>query len=256
MKIAMLQTDITWQDPEANRRKIAGMIVTGGANAELIILPEMFTTGFCISPRETAESGTETLEWMQETAAHNNLAIAGSVAVEENGKYFNRMWFVKPDGTFTAYDKRHLFSFGGEDTGYSTGKERVIAEYAGFRILLQTCYDLRFPVFSRNRGDYDMIIYIADWPESRRGAWDILLRARAIENACYVAGVNRTGKEPGVLYNGGTALIDFKGQTVVAAGNGLEEIVTGEVDIEKLRQFRERFPVLADADDFKLETID
>ncbi|MDR2025951.1 MAG: amidohydrolase [Prevotellaceae bacterium] len=251
MDILLLQTDIAWQSPANNREHIRE-VIDCSPKADIIILPEMFTTGFCISPLNIAEKADGvTLRWLQNLAEEKGSAIAGSVAVEESGKYYNRFYFVKPDGSYSAYDKRHLFSFVGEDREYTAGSERVIAEYGGFRILLQVCYDIRFPVFSRNRGDYDMIIYVANWPVSRIGAWTALLSARAIENQCYVAGVNRTGSDPAAKYNGKTALIDFLGKPVAGASSDGEEAVAGTVNIHALNDFRRKFPALADADNFR-----
>ncbi len=251
MKIVLLQTDIKWQEPEINRTQ-AKKLIDASAQADLYILPEMFTTGFCMTPKGVAEkAGTSTLEWMQSVAKERNAAIAGSVATEENRNYYNRFYFVKPDGSYKTYNKRHLFTFAGEHNKYAGGEERVIIEHAGFRILLQICYDLRFPVFSRNKGDYDMIIYVANWPTVRIEAWNALLKARAIENVCYVAAVNRTGDDPTNRYSGGTYLLDFMGRNIVTAGEG-EETICGEIDKQVLEDFRKKFPALQDADKFKL----
>jgi predicted amidohydrolase len=253
MNILLLQTDIEWQSPDANRKHI-GNIINSSFGADIIVLPEMFTTGFCISPVNVAEKAdTHTLAWMQNLSCKKNSAIAGSIAVEEDGKYYNRFYFVKPDGSYSAYNKRHLFSFAGENKAYTAGSERVIVEYGGFRILLQVCYDIRFPVFSRNQGDYDMIIYVANWPVPRIGAWNTLLPARAIENQCYVAGINRTGSDPAAKYNGGTALFDFLGKLVISAGFDKEEAILGTVNIQLLNDFCRKFPAYADADKFTLE---
>lgn len=251
MKIVLLQTDIKWQAPEANRHH-ARELINNSPQVDLYILPEMFTTGFCMTPEGVAEKAdTDTLKWMQSLANGKNAAIAGSVATEENGRYYNRFYFVKPDGNYTSYDKRHLFTFAGEHNEYAGGQERVIVEHAGFRILLQICYDLRFPVFSRNKGDYDMIIYVANWPTVRLEAWNALLKARAIENVCYVAAVNRTGDDPTNGYSGGTYLINFMGKTMAAAGKG-EETICGETDMQALLDFRKKFPALQDADKFRI----
>jgi predicted amidohydrolase len=253
MDILLLQMDIEWQSPDNNRRHISN-ILDASPNADLIVLPEMFTTGFCISPAGIAEKAdTVTLAWMQNLAAEKKSAIAGSIVTEENGKYYNRFHFVKPDGSYAVYNKRHLFSFAGEDREYTAGSGRVVVEYGGFRILLQVCYDIRFPVFSRNRGDYDMIVYVANWPLPRIGAWNTLLQARAIENQCYVAGVNRTGSDPAAKYSGGTALIDFIGKPVASAVSDGEETVRGTANIQLLNGFRKKFPALADADTFTVE---
>lgn len=252
MKVLMLQTDIVWESPEENRAHAADMIYAA-EDADLIVLPEMFTTGFTMYPLMVAEQdGFRTLEWMMTVARERGAAVTGSIVVGEGTKFFNRMFFVRPDGSYDTYDKRHLFTYAGEHEHYSPGGSRVVAEYKGVRILLQICYDLRFPVFSRNRGDYDMIVYVASWPQSRIHVWDTLLRARAIENACYVVGVNRVGRDPEAVYSGSSALIDFKGQSVLEAGDG-EKAITGSVDMDMLAAFREKFPVLEDADDFQLK---
>jgi predicted amidohydrolase len=253
MDILLLQTDIEWQLPDNNRKRIE-RIIDSSPGADIIILPEMFTTGFSMSPLKIAEKAdTVTLAWMQQLSGERNSALAGSIAVEENGKYYNRFYFVKPDGSYSTYNKRHLFSFAGENREYTAGAGRVIVEYGGFRILLQICYDIRFPVFSRNNSDYDMIIYVASWPLPRIGAWNALLPARAIENQCYVAGINRTGSDPAAKYNGGTALIDFFGKPIASAGFDREEAVLGTVNIQPLNDFRIKFPALADADKFIIE---
>ncbi len=257
MKLLLLQTDIRWLAPDENRRR-AGEMIDDALSArpdpvDLIVLPEMFATGFAVEPEGAAEpADTETLAWMRSVAARTDAAVAGSVAVEEGGKYYNRLYFVKPDGSFSKYDKHHLFSFGGEHLRYSPGTDRVVVEWRGWRILLQVCYDLRFPVFARNLGDYDMILYTASWPTVRIHPWNTLLAARAIENLCYAVGVNRTGEDPFSSYSGGTALVDFKGATLAAAAEGREEAIFCEVDMEALQAFRAKFPALDDADDFQL----
>lgn len=253
MKIVLLQTDIQWLKPDENR-KHAEQLIRSSTDAQIIILPEMFTTGFCTAPQGVAEKAdTQTLAWMQKMAKMKDAAIAGSVLTDDGGKYYNRMYFVLPDGNYTTYNKRHLFSFAGEDKNFEAGQERIIVEYKGVRILLQICYDLRFPVFSRNRGDYDMIIYIASWPTSRIEAWNALLKARAIENLCYVAGVNRAGTDPENSYCGATALYDFMGKKVVSAQQDIEDYIYGNIDIDALNNFRNKFPALQDADKFSIE---
>lgn len=254
MKLLLLQTDIRWLAPHDNRQHAEELTNGRGADVDLIVLPEMFTTGFAVEPAGTAEpgGGAETLDWMRGVAARHDAAVAGSVAVEDGGKYYNRLYFVKPDGSFTKYDKRHLFSFAGEHKRYSAGGERAVVEWRGCRILLQICYDLRFPVFVRNRGDYDMVLYVASWPTVRIHPWNTLLRARAIENVCYAVGVNRCGEDPFASYSGGTAFINFKGEALAEAVPDSEDTVFCEVDMEALRTFRAKFPALEDADDFQL----
>ena len=176
---------------------------------------------------------------------------SGSIAVTKDGKYYNRFYFVKPDGSVAQYDKKHLFTYGGEHLRFTPGEERVVVEWKGVRILLEICYDLRFPVWARNRGDYDMILYVASWPTPRVNAWSALLVARAIENQCYVAGVNRVGTDPTCEYCGGSVIIDPYGKTIAACAMGEECEATAEVDMELLEAFRKKFPVLNDADEFE-----
>ena len=253
MKITLIQTDLLWNDPAGNRARFEQKIAEAGS-ADLIVLPEMFSTGFCTQPRLAAEPlGGETLPWMKRIAQKTDCALAGSVAVEENGNYFNRFYFVKPDGSVSQYDKRHLFTYGGEHKEFTAGDKRIIVEYKGWRILLQICYDLRFPVGSRNRNDYDLALYTANWPTPRVDAWSALLRARAIENLCYVAGINRTGTDPNCSYCGKSALLDFKGQTLADVEPGKEALLSAELDADALRDFRKNFPALQDADRFSLE---
>ncbi len=216
--------------------------------ADLYVLPEMFSTGFCTNPVDIAESKGYSLKWMKKTAAAMNAAIAGSVAIKEKGRYYNRFYFVKPDGAVTWYDKKHLFTYGGEHLHFTPGEKRVIVEWRGVRILLEVCYDLRFPVWSRNRGDYDMILYVASWPTPRVEAWSALLVARAIENQCYVAGVNRVGVDPSCEYCGGSVIIDPYGHTMAACPRGVESEAEAVIDIDLLIDFKRKFPVLRDAD--------
>ena len=248
MKVAIIQSDILWGDPDGNRNK-ADEAIASCPGADLYVLPEMFSTGFCTEPEGMAESSdSETLEWMKKKAVAIGSALAGSVAVTENGLYYNRFYFVKPDGSVTSYDKKHLFTFGGEHNHFTAGDKRVVVEYAGFRILLEICYDLRFPVWSRNHGDYDMAIYVASWPTPRVEAWKALLTARAIENQCYVVGVNRVGDDPSNNYCGGSRIIDPYGKILVACDDGVESVVLADTDMDALEAFRQKFPVLNDAD--------
>lgn len=248
MKVTVLQKNIIWADPQSNVIR-ADEAIDNNPGSDLYILPEMFSTGFCTQPEGIAESAdSETLSWMKTKAAQIDAAIAGSIAVHEDGKYYNRFYFVKPDGTVATYDKKHLFTFGGEDKHFTAGTERVIVTYMGVRILLEICYDLRFPIWARNRKDYDMIIYVASWPTPRVEAWKALLTARAIENQCYVAGVNRVGSDPSNEYSGGTRIVDPYGKIMAECEDGKEMEVTADVDMEVLDAFRKKFPVLNDAD--------
>lgn len=247
MKTVILQNDILWADPAGNIRK-ADAAISSSPDADLYILPEMFSTGFCTSPEGIAESDGATLDWMKKKSAQCGAAIAGSVAIKEDGNFYNRLYFVKPDGDVVSYDKKHLFTYGKEHESFTAGDRRVIVEYLGVRILLEICYDLRFPVWSRNRGDYDMIIYVASWPASRISAWNSLLVARAVENQCYVAGVNRVGTDPSDSYSGGSVIVDPYGNVIARCQDGIESYSEAEIDMELLEAFRRKFPVLNDAD--------
>ena len=248
MRVTILQRNIEWANPAVNIQR-ADEAISRNAGADLYVLPEMFSTGFCTQPEGIAESSeSDTLRWMQRKAAEMNAAIAGSVAIEQESRYYNRFYFVKPDGSVTHYDKKHLFTYGGEHLRFTAGEERVVVEWRGVRILLEVCYDLRFPIWARNRGDYDMILYVASWPTPRVAAWSALLVARAIENQCYVAGVNRVGTDPACEYCGGSVVIDPYGKHIATCADGVECEATAEVDMAALEAFREKFPVLRDAD--------
>ena len=253
MRITLLQTAPEWGDP-ARSREDARRMLMGTLKTDLVVLPEMFSTGFVTDPVGVAESEEgESLSWMQEYARSKACAIAGSVSVQTAEGYRNRFYFVFPDGHYQYYDKHHLFTYAGEHERYTAGDERVIVEHAGFRILLQVCYDLRFPVFARNkivdgRPDYDLILYVASWPQQRIYAWDALLKARAIENVCFVAGVNRVGKDPGNIYSGHTSLYGPRGELLSICKEGRIDIIEFELKRPVLDSFRESFPALADAD--------
>ena len=253
MKIALIQMSLTWCDTAANLRR-AEELIANAPGADIYVLPEMFTTGFCMEPKYIAEPMEgPSLAWMQSMATKKNAAIVGSVAaISPEGGYRNRMYFVEPNGKVTYYDKRHLFSYSGEDKHYESGKEKVIVEFRGVRFFLQVCYDLRFPVFGRNCDDYDVALYVANWPDKRRMAWDILLRARAIENQAVVIGVNRVGNDPICNYDGGTVAIDFFGFVAAQCEDNTEQAITYEVKMDDLRQYRSKFPSLNDSDDFKI----
>ena len=256
MKINLIQMDLLWASPNANRQQ-ATALMRSMEKADVYVLPEMFSTGFATQPEGIAEDwnddGCDSLKWMQQMSVELDAAIAGSIAVKENsGKYYNRFCFVCPNGECTFYDKHHLFTFGGEHLRYTAGTERVIVEFRGIRFLLQICYDLRFPVFARNCADhpYDAIIYVASWPTPRVEAWLSLLKARAIENQCYVCAVNRVGTDPYCQYSGGTQLIDPYGKVVAECPMGEAAETSGVLDKEMLEAFRQKFPVLHDADTF------
>lgn len=239
-----MQRDIVWRDVERNFQQLETMLAD--VEADVVVLSEMFQTGFVTEPEGVADDG-RTLRWMLVVAKQIDAAIVGSVIVREDGQFFNRLYFVKPTGEVEWYDKHHLFSIGGEAEHFARGMERKVVEWRGVRYLLEICYDLRFPVWSRQRGDYDTIIYSALWPKPRREVWRTLLRARAIENQAYVVGVNRIGAEPGLEYAGDSTVIDAYGRTVVDLENR-ESVAVAEMDMDALSLFRGRFNVAVDAD--------
>ncbi|MBO4664382.1 MAG: nitrilase family protein [Bacteroidaceae bacterium] len=253
MTISLLQTDIVWGNPVANQQR-AEELIKSLDKSDVYVLPEMFSTGFATEPEGIAEDDLASLYWMQKTAKEMDAAIAGSVAtcIVTDGKktYHNRFYFVKPDETYEYYDKHHLFTFGGEHHRYTRGTERKVVEFRGVKFLLQVCYDMRFPIFARNTKEnpYDVALYVASWPTVRLGAWKTLAHARAIENQCYVAAVDRTGNDPYCSYSGGTMLIDAYGNTVAECEENKECGITVELDLDALYAFRKKFPVLEDAD--------
>lgn len=248
LTVAGLNFNIHWKDKAKNFLEIERAFAE--VQADLFLLPEMFATGFCMDAEEIADRNEETLQWMKKWAKQKNGAVAGSASVWESGNFYNRFYFVKPDESYDFYDKRHLFSYSGEDQIYTPGKSRVVVEYRGFKILLQVCYDLRFPVFSRCVGDYDVALYVANWPKSRVDAWKHLLKARAIENQAFVFGLNRTGTDGNRLeYEESSRCFSPDGQEI---SDHLGDLVLADFDSEKLKEFREKFPFLKDQDDFKL----
>jgi carbon-nitrogen hydrolase family protein len=252
MEIALLQTDIAWGDKKVNLEQVE-QLMNQHPGAQLYVLPEMFATGFMVGEGVVVEPADgEVHRWMVKTATQKGCAVAGSVAVEENGKRHNRFYFVTPDGATWHYDKHHLFTYAGEDRLYTKGEDRVVVRYGGLRFLLQVCYDLRFPVFSRNRGDYDVAIYVANWPTARLFAWQTLLRARAIENQCFVLGVNRVGNDPTNAYSGGTVALDPQGQTLAECRENEVDVARATLSLEALEQLRRSFPVMRDGDVFIL----
>ncbi len=253
LRVTALQTDIVWCDAVRNRRRIENLFEQAPAG-DIYLLPEMFATGFCMRPEQpgVADSAADTLAWMQRWAVALNAAIAGSLPVLVDGGYRNRFFFVTPHRV-EIYDKRHLFGYGGEDKVYVPGCERVVVSFRGWRLLLQVCYDLRFPVFARNRGDYDAVLYVANWPASRIEVWDVLLRARALENQCYVLAANRVGSDPVASYSGHSRAVDAYGRIMAGCEDGREGFLSAVFDMEKLVAFRRKFPVLSDGDDFRMD---
>ncbi len=253
LRVALVQSMLHWEDAAANRAMFAEKLRALKGATDLVVLPEMFTTGFSMRSAELAEPmDGATVTWMMEQARDLDAAIYGSAIIAEGGKCFNRGLFVKPDGTVITYDKRHLFRMAEEIRHYTPGTQRVVVEWRGWRLLLQICYDLRFPVFARNRGDYDALLYVANWPEPRRYPWSQLLIARAIENQSYVIGVNRVGMDgKGHHYTGDSVSVDPRGDADVMKASK-EDILHTVLHREALDDFRAKFPVADDADNFAL----
>ena len=251
MKIALIQTALHWENPEANRNHIEKLVLSITESVDLIVLPEMFSTGFTMNPKDVAETMSgETIIWLQSIAKSKNVAIIGSLVVKENNQYYNRLVFVFPSGEIEKYDKRHLFTLAGEDKVYTAGKERLIVDYLGFKICPLICYDLRFPVFSRNTENYDLLLYVANWPKPRVNAWDILLRARAVENQCFVVGVNRLGLDNNNHeYVGHSQAIDFLGNYLLTPQNK-EGVFMVTIDKSEMIAMRKKLDFLADRDAF------
>ncbi len=261
LRVSIVQGDTRWHDPAGNREYYGDLIAPLKGLSDVVVLPETFTSGFsndAISDAETMSGPT--VAWIREQAAQLDAAVTGSVQLRTDEGVFNRMLFATPDGNLIHYDKRHLFSFAKENERYAAGRERISAEWKGWRILLQVCYDLRFPVFSRNRfdverpglPDYDLAMYVANWPAARAYPWKTLLRARAIENLSYVVGVNRVGTDGnGHEYSGDSAVIDFLGQPLSECTD--QPIVsTTTLQAAALHAHRERFPAMLDGDRFSL----
>jgi len=252
LKVSVVQTPIIWEDPEANRslfsKKMEKLV-----EVDLIVLPEMFTSGFSMKAPELAEAmNGPTVKWMVQQGVLYDAAVCGSLMIKENDNYYNRLVWAQPDGKLYWYDKRHLFRMGEEDKVFSSGKRRLIVHWRGWRICPLICYDLRFPVFSRNRNDYDLLLYVANWPASRRNVWRTLLTARAIENQAFCIGINRIGIDGAELeYAGDSMVIDPKG-SVLSDGGMDDVILTATLDLQVLHAFREAFPVGLDGDDFIL----
>jgi len=255
--ITGIQSSIHWEDKEANLQMFEEKIFSISQPTEIVVLPEMFSTGFSMQPKKLAEPmDGETVEWMKRIAAKKKIILTGSVIIEEDRNFYNRLVWVLPNGQIGYYDKRHLFAYGDEDQHYTAGKKRLIASVKGWKINLMVCYDLRFPVWSRQQGDfeYDVLIYVANWPERRVLAWTSLLRARAIENQSYVIGVNRTGDDGNKIpYTGESMAVDPMGE-ILYHKNDEEDVFTVTLDKSHLEKTREKFPFWKDADRFKIIT--
>ena len=254
MRVGLIQSSLIWHDPIANCDHFEQRIEEFLTDVDLVVLPEMFTTGFTMNSSTVAEGmDGPTVQWMRHQAAKSGAVIGGSLVIREGGNYFNRFVWMRPDGQASVYDKRHLFRMAGEHLYYSPGKERVVVTLGDFRICLTICYDLRFPVFFRSKNDYDALLCVANWPAERQDAWEILLRARAIENQVYVSGVNRVGSDGSdIHYRGGTAVYNYLGDTLERS---LDRDSTFVIEIHKaaLENYRKSFPVSADADRFEVQ---
>jgi predicted amidohydrolase len=260
LRVSLVQGATRWHDPAGNRAYYGAMIAPLAGQTDLVVLPETFTSGFsneAIHNAETMEGPT--VAWLRERAREIGAAVTGSVQLRVGEGVFNRLLFATPDGEVRQYDKRHLFRYADEHKRYAAGRERIVIEWKGWKICPLVCYDLRFPVFSRNRHDaqrgfdYDLVLFVANWPAARSYAWRMLLRARAIENLSYCVGLNRVGLDGNQLpYSGDSAVLDFMGQTMAELG-AQEQTVTVTLDPAALAAFREKFPAWMDADAFELK---
>lgn len=252
--ITLIQSSLRWENPAANLERFSEKLDAVKQPADLVVLPEMFTTGFTMNAAALAEPMEgPSMGWMADRAEVMGCSLAGSMIIREDGRFYNRMIWMNPDGSYVFYDKRHLFRMADEHNHYSSGDKRVVVSFKGWRFCLQICYDLRFPVWSRNRGDYDALIYVANWPQARSQAWISLLQARAIENQAYVIGVNRVGEDgTGKSYSGDSAVRDPRGKLMSGIKAGREAAETVTLDLESLHSFRTKFAVLRDADPFNI----
>ena len=257
MKISVIQPDIAWEDKLLNFKNLSDLIKPLFNKTDIVLLPEMFNTGFSMNPSELGETPEgETFHWMKNMARKGNFGLCGSYIVTENEKSYNRWVFTMPDGEFRYYDKRHLFSMGGEDKLFTPGRSRLVFAFRDMRISPYICYDLRFPVWSRNNEGFDLMLYSANWPLARQNVWITLLKARAIENQCFVAGSNRTGIDgAGIEYSGESMIITPRGEILVSAGNRANCSINSELSVTELSDCRKKFPVNNDADNFTVNIL-
>jgi predicted amidohydrolase len=254
LKVALLQSNLVWEDPEKNRDNFTKKIMGVSNEVDVIILPEMFISGFTMNAPQVAETMKgKTVGWMKDLASKKEAAIVGSLVISENNKFYNRLLFVEPSGYISFYDKRHTFTLVGEDKIYTAGKEKVILHYKGWKIRPLICYDLRFPVWSRNTEDYDVLLYVANWPKPRVSAWDALLKARAIENMCYCIGVNRVGFD-GVNseYSGHSAVYNVLGERITSFEPNKQDIQVVRLEKRHIEVYRNKLKFLDDRDVFKI----
>ncbi|GAC1441284.1 MAG: amidohydrolase [Sediminibacterium sp.] len=257
LSFSLIQTQLYWEDKAANLAMLHEKIMGIQAGTEIVVLPEMFSTGFSMQPEKSAETmDGETVNWMKHTAAAKKVILTGSLIIEEQGCFYNRLLWVLPDGTLGHYDKRHLFAFAGEADHYTAGGRRLIAQVKGWKVNLQVCYDLRFPVWARQQPgavpEYDVLLCVANWPERRSHAWKTLLAARAIENQCYVIGLNRVGNDGNHIYHSGDSMVLDGLGTVLYHKTHDEDIHTITLEKEPLEEIRTRFPFWRDADHFNI----
>lgn len=253
LKIALIQSDLVWENPIKNRQNFEEKIKTISEPIDIVVLPEMFTSGFTMQPENIAETMQgETIKWMQKLALTLNIALTGSLVIKENDNYYNRLLFVHSEGKIETYDKRHSFTLAGEDKVYKAGTKKLIVDYKGWRICPLICYDLRFPVWARNTDNYDVLIYVANWPEKRITAWDTLLKARAIENMSYCIGVNRVGIDANTYkYVGHSACYDVLGEKMSDIVHAKEETAIITLHKNEINSLREKLQFLEDRDNFK-----
>lgn len=254
LKIALIQTDLIWEHPKKNRAHLKEKIESISKAVDIIVLPEMFSTGFTMNAKAVAETMEgKTVEWMKKRAFKTNAAIVGSLVISEDGKYYNRLLFVEPSGKIHVYDKRHTFTLAGEDNIYSSGDKKLIIDYKGWKLCPMVCYDLRFPVWSRNTEGYDVLLYVANWPKPRIFAWDTLLKARAIENMCYCVAVNRVGLDDAQNeYCGHSAAYDVLGNEMTAFKPNKEQIEMVTLERSHIAFYRNKLKFLNDRDTFTL----
>ena len=252
LRITLAQVNLVWENPEQNRSNFEMQIRQLSGKSDLVILPETFTTGFSMRAHDLAEPmDGPTVNWMFSLSRTTGLAIGGSLIIKENDLYYNRFVFVTPDGDISHYDKRHLFSIGGESISFTAGNEKLIVDFHGWRIALYICYDVRFPVWCRNVKDTDLMIFAANWPASRNEVWKTLLKARAIENQVYVAGVNRIGKDGNdISYIGESQILNSRGEMLSGSDRTIDGYLSYEISLKELNDFRAKFPVANDADQF------
>ena len=253
LTITLLQAELDWQAPESNRARFEQLIAASSEVSDLIILPEMFTTGFTMEARKNAETmDGNTVAWMANVAGREQVTLCGSIIIELNGHFYNRLVWMPPDGQLASYDKRHLFRMADEHQHYTAGQQRTLVQLGEWRICPLVCYDLRFPAWSRGRNEFDLLIYVANWPAARRSAWRVLLPARAVENQCYVAGVNRIGEDGnGVAYAGDSLVADYLGN-LVSDCEDRSCSTTVSLDLDALIRYREKFPAFLDGDEFAI----